>query len=123
MADIQRWSRKKKMEVVLRLLQGEPLDTVSRDTGVEMSRLEAWRTKAIAGMELGLKEREGDPLLAELDAAKRHIGELTMEVELLREKGKRSGANPCQNGSLGLVRMGGYSCARPKLLRNAREGR
>ncbi len=91
-ADIQRWSRKKKMEVVLRLLQGEPLDTVSRDTGVEMSRLEAWRTKAITGMELGLKEREGDPLLAELDAAKRHIGELTMEVELLREKGKRSGA-------------------------------
>lgn len=92
MADVQRWGRKKKMEVVLRLLQGEPLDAVSRELGVEMSRLERWRTKAIAGMELGLKEREGDPLHAELDAAKRHIGELTMEVELLREKAKRSGA-------------------------------
>ena len=92
MADIQRWGRKKKMEVVLRLLQGEPLDAVSRELGVEMSRLEAWRTKAMAGMELGLKEREGDPLNAELDAAKRHIGELTMENELLREKAKRSGA-------------------------------
>lgn len=92
MADIQRWGRKKKMEVVLRLLQGEPLDAVSRELGVEMSRLELWRTKAITGMELGLKERERDPLHTELDAAKRHIGELTMEVELLREKARRSGA-------------------------------
>lgn len=92
MADTQRWSRKKKMEVVLRLFQGEPLDAVSRELGVEMNRLEVWRTKAIAGMELGLKEREGDPLMAELDTAKRHIGELTMENELLREKAKRSGA-------------------------------
>lgn len=92
MADVQRWSRKKKMEVVLRLLQGKPLDALSRELGIEMNRLEAWRLKAIAGMELGLKEREGDPLMAELDAAKRHIGELTMEVELLREKAKRSGA-------------------------------
>ena len=92
MAESQRWGRKKKLEVVLRLLQGEPLDAISRELGVEMSRLETWRTKAMAGMELGLKEREGDPLNAELDAAKRHIGELTMEVELLREKAKRSGA-------------------------------
>jgi hypothetical protein len=91
-ADVQRWSRKRKMEVVLRLLQGEPLDALSRELGIEMNKLEAWRTKALAGMALGLKEREGDPLQAELDSAKRHIGELMMEVELLREKAKRSGA-------------------------------
>jgi hypothetical protein len=38
-ADVQRWNRKKKMEVVLRLLQGEPLDALSRELGIEMSPL------------------------------------------------------------------------------------
>lgn len=42
-------------------------------------------------MELLLKARKEDPLQAELDGAKKHIGELCMENELLKEKGKRQG--------------------------------
>jgi hypothetical protein len=42
-ADVQRWSKRRKMEAVLRLLRGETLDEVSRDLKVEISRLEAWR--------------------------------------------------------------------------------
>ena len=64
--------------MVLRLLRGESLDTVSREVGVELYRLEAWQARALAGLELGLKEQAGEPLAAELDAAKRHIGELSM---------------------------------------------
>ena len=90
--DVQRWSKRRKMEVVLRLFRGDSLDDVSRDVGVEISRLEAWRDKAMRGMETGLKEREGDPIQAELDAAKHRIGDLLMEVELLREKARKSGA-------------------------------
>jgi len=81
-----RWSARRKREVVLRLLSGEPLDAVSRDVGVELYRLEQWREKALAGMDLALKDRTGDPLQGELDTAKRHIGELSMENELLREQ-------------------------------------
>ena len=44
------------------------------------------KTRALAGLELGLKERAGEPLAAELDAAKRRIGELSMENELLRSR-------------------------------------
>jgi transposase len=33
----------KKMEVVLRLLRGEPLEVLSRELGVEAHRLAAWR--------------------------------------------------------------------------------
>lgn len=84
----QRWSLARKSEVVLRVLRGEPLDGLSRELGVEIYRLEAWRERALAGMELGLKDREGEPLQAELDAAKRHIGELSMEIELLRERAR-----------------------------------
>jgi hypothetical protein len=74
--------------VVLRLLRGESLDTLSRELGVETYRLEEWRERALAGMDLGLKDRQGEPLVGELDAAKRHIGELSMENELLRERAR-----------------------------------
>ena len=56
----------------MRLLRGESLDTVSREVGVELYRLGAWKTRALAGLELGLKAQAGEPLAAELDAAKRH---------------------------------------------------
>ena len=36
----QRWSASRKRDVVLGLLRGEPLDTVSREVGVEVYRLE-----------------------------------------------------------------------------------
>lgn len=58
----QRWSKRRKMEVVMRLFRGESLDDVSREMGVEISRLERWRDKAIRGLEEGLREREGDPI-------------------------------------------------------------
>lgn len=76
----------------MRLIRGESLDDVSRAVGVEISRLERWRDRAMQGLEEGLREREGDPIQAALDEANRRIGELSMEVELLREKARRSGA-------------------------------
>ena len=84
----QRWSASRKRDVVLRLLRGESLEMVSREVGVELYRLEAWQARALGGLEFGLKEQAGEPLAAELDAAKRHIGELSMENELLRERAR-----------------------------------
>ena len=82
----QRWSARRKREVVVRLLRGEPLDAVSREIGVEVYRLEQWRDKALLGMDDALRDRAGDPLQTELNAAKRHIGELSMANELLRRE-------------------------------------
>lgn len=82
----QRWSVRRKQEVVLRLFRGESLDALSRELGVEVYRLEQWRDKALLGVETALKDRTGDPLQSELDAAMRHIGELSMENELLRRE-------------------------------------
>lgn len=82
----KRWSANRKKDAVLRLMRGEAIDAVSRDLGVEIYRLEEWREKALEGIDAALKAREADPLVAELDAAKRRIGEITMENELLREK-------------------------------------
>lgn len=68
----------------MRLFRGESAEALSRELGVEVHRLEQWREKALAGMASGLRERNGDPLLAELDQAKKRIGELSMDNELLR---------------------------------------
>jgi transposase len=88
--EVKRWSANRKKEVVLRLMRGEPLDALSRELGIEIYRLEEWHKKALQGIESALKAREGDPLTAELDAAMRRIGEITMENELLREKARRA---------------------------------
>ena len=84
---VQRWSAARKRDVVLRLLRGEFIDTVSRQIGIEPFRLEQWRDRGLAALDAGLKERpEDDPLQAGLGAAYKRLGELGMENELLREK-------------------------------------
>ena len=62
------------------------LADLSRELGIEIYRLEEWREKALQGIDTALKSRENDPLTAELDAAMRRIGEISMENELLRER-------------------------------------
>ena len=66
----QRWSARRNREMVLRLLRGEPLDTLSRELGVEQYRLEQWRDKALGGLELALKDRTGEPVQVELGGAR-----------------------------------------------------
>jgi hypothetical protein len=68
------------------MFRGESLDSLSREFGVEIYRLDEWRERALSGMETGLKSRQGDPAQAELDAALKRIGELAMENELLYER-------------------------------------
>lgn len=58
---------------------------------MEIYRLEKWRDRALSGMDAGLKERDGDPVQDQLDAAMRRIGELSMEDELLRGRIERPG--------------------------------
>ena len=82
----KRWSANRKKEVVLRLLRGESVDALSRELGIEMYRLEQWRERALAALDAGLRERGDDPLTRQLDAAKHRIGELTMEIEILRRE-------------------------------------
>ena len=87
----QRWSVARKREVALRLMRGEAAELLSRELGLPVFRLEQWRRKAEAGLEGALKEREADPAEGQLAAALQRIGELSMEVELLRAKMERPG--------------------------------
>jgi transposase len=87
----RRWSAARKREVVLRLLHGESAELLSRELGLPIFKLDQWRRKAEAALEGALKEREADPADGQLAAALRRIGELSMEIELLRAKMERPG--------------------------------
>ena len=87
----QRWSAARKREVVLRLMRGESAELLSRELGLPIVKLEQWRQRAEAALEGALKEREADPADGHLAAAMQRIGELSMEVELLRARIARPG--------------------------------
>ena len=90
----QRWTLARKREVVLRLLRGESIEALSRELGVESYRLQEWYDGALAGLDSGLRERGGDPLVAQLKAAHAVVGELTMKNELYQERIRRNENRP-----------------------------
>jgi len=78
-----RWSSRRKMEVVLRVLRGEDLDALSRELGVSASRLAQWRDTFVDGAMAALRSRRGDHRDEEISRLREKLGELTMEKELL----------------------------------------
>ena len=77
----ERWSVQRKSELVLRLLLGEALDAVSRESQVPAHELESWKRIFLEQGTRGLKTRS-DPEERELTLARAKIGELMMRVEL-----------------------------------------
>jgi hypothetical protein len=78
-----RWSAKAKTDVVLRLLRGEGVETVSREVQVPAHELEAWRRTFLEGGAEGLKKRHGDSEARLLKQAQAKVGELAMKLELV----------------------------------------
>ena len=79
-----RWSARRKEGVVLRLLRGEGLDALAREFRVAAGTISAWREEFLAAGREGLKSRprrEEDRRLVE---AQRKIGELSMDLDILR---------------------------------------
>ena len=88
-----RFSSRKKMEIVLRVLRGEDLDLVSRETGITAATVSAWRDQFVASGQAGLKSRAADDRDNELVRLKALVGGLTMRLELSREAVQRLRGN------------------------------
>jgi len=84
-----RFSSRKKMEVVLRVLRGEDLDLVSREAGITAATLSEWRDQFVASGQAGLKSRDTDDRDDEVARLKTLVGDLTMRLELSREAVQR----------------------------------
>ncbi len=86
-----RWGARRKEGVVLRLLRGESLDLLARETGQPAGRIGGWREEFLAAGREGLKSR---PVAVEdvaLREAQRKVGELSMEVDILQALVERKG--------------------------------
>ena len=79
-----RWSARRKQEVVLRLLRGEGLDALARETGQSAGAISAWREAFLAGGAEHLKRRPRPVEDRQLADAQRKIGELAMDNDILR---------------------------------------
>jgi transposase len=79
-----RWSAHRKEQVVLRLLRGESLDLLARETGQPAGRIAGWREEFLQAGREGLKSRPRPEDDRRLVAAQRKVGELQLEVDILR---------------------------------------
>ena len=77
----ERWSVQRKMELVLRLLRGELLEAVSRESQIPAHELESWKRVFLDTGTRGLKTR-AEPEERDLTLARAKIGELMMRLEL-----------------------------------------
>jgi len=91
-AERGRWSSRRKLEVVLRILRGEALDALSRELGVTAATLAQWRDQFLAGGQAAVRTRPTDARDEDLARLRAKIGELTMANELLRERAERAEA-------------------------------
>jgi hypothetical protein len=79
-----RWSARRKEGAVMRLLRGESLDLLARESGQPAGRISGWREEFLSAGREGLKAR---PLPAEdvaLREAQRKVGELSMELDIVK---------------------------------------
>ena len=81
-----RFSAGRKREVVMRLLRGEDLESVSRAVGTTAARAAHWRAQFLAAGQAGLKSRAPDARDEDHRRLQAKIGELLMETELLYAK-------------------------------------
>lgn len=86
-----RWSVRRKEGVVMRLLRGEPLDLLARESGQPAGRIAGWREEFLAAGREGLKSRPAPLEEVALREAQRKVGELSMEVDILQALLERKG--------------------------------
>lgn len=91
----RRFSAKRKLAAVQRLLRGESQEAVSRELNVPVHRLAEWRDRVLMAAEGALKERERDARDDEIARLQAKVGEITMANELLYAKiDKLEGGRP-----------------------------
>ena len=86
---IERWTAKRRVALVVRLLKGETsVAEAARTHGVTVAEVEDWREKFLVGAENALRTRpkDEDAVKAEqIKKLKQKIGDLVLDNDILRE--------------------------------------
>ena len=89
-----RWSARRKEGVVMRLLRGESLDLLARETSQPAGAISAWREEFLAAGREGLKARPAPDEDVALREAQRKVGELSIELDIVKALLEKKGHPP-----------------------------
>jgi transposase-like protein len=96
--EVQRWTAKRRAALVLSLLKGETtVADTARPDGLTVAEVEEWRERFLLGAENALlgRPKEEDALREEeVNRLKRKVGELTMDLDILRVAAKQRPTTP-----------------------------
>jgi transposase-like protein len=86
--EVQRWTGKRRAALVVSLLKGETtVADAARRHGLKVAEVEDWRDRFLLGAENALRARPKEDVALreeELNRFKRKVGELTIDLDILR---------------------------------------
>ena len=92
MEGVQRWTAKRRVALVLSVLKGETaVAEAARKHGLTVAEIEQWRDRFLLGAENALRARPKDEEALreeEIKRLQRKIGELTMDLDIVKEANK-----------------------------------
>ena len=96
--EVQRWTAKRRATLVISVLRGETTAAeAARRHGLKVAEVEEWRERFLLGAETALRARpkEEEALREEeINRLKRKVGELTMDLDILREASRQRPTTP-----------------------------
>src|SRR5215470_13988441 len=96
--EVQRWTAKRRAALVMSLLKGETtVAEAARRHGLKVAEMEEWRERFLLGAENALRARPTEEEVLreeEVNRLKRKVGELTMDLDILREAAKGRPTTP-----------------------------
>jgi transposase-like protein len=97
-AEAKRWTVKRRSALVLSILRGETSAAeAARQHGLTVAEVEEWKERFLAGAENALRSRPLDEEAqkeAEIKRLKQKVGELVMDIDILKEAAKPYLPNP-----------------------------
>ena len=100
--EFQRWTSRRRVALVLSIMKGETsVAEAARKHGLKVSEIEDWKERFLLGAENALRSRPRDEEALkdeQIKKLKQKVGELVLDLDILREAAKGRPTDPTTSG-------------------------
>jgi transposase-like protein len=100
--DVQRWTAKRRLALVLSIMKGETsIAEAARKHALTVAEVEDWQERFLAAAENALRARPKDEEAVkeeQIKKLKQKVGELVLDLDILREAAKGRPMDPTTSG-------------------------
>jgi transposase-like protein len=100
--DVQRWTAKRRVALVLSIVRGETsVVEAARKHGLTVAEVEEWQERLLSAAENALRARPKDEEAVkdeQIKKLKQKVGELVLDLDILREAAKGRPTDPTTSG-------------------------